>query len=153
MDLTSHIKFVEQMFVHVHRRDRLEDCVGCFLGDQSQEAKWKLSINFWWTVIREVEKSIKQSIKQILQAWLGAHFFELLVDIFVWVTEVLADIETDLFKIESSRDPPSVFIPIPSLLNSNGCARSDLHPFAYFLASGSSSMLKFFKLQTPKNRC
>jgi len=97
-----------------------------FFGRPIPRTKWKLSINFWWTVIREVEKSIKQSIKQILQAWLGAHFFELLVDIFVWVTEVLADIETDLFKIESSRDPPSVFIPIPKIESSNGCARSDL---------------------------
>jgi hypothetical protein len=103
-----------------------------FFGRPIPKAKWKLSINFWWTVIREVEKSIKQSIKQILQAWLGTHFFELLVDIFVWVVEALADIATDLSKFESNRDPPLVFIPIPKFESSNGCARSDLDPFAYF---------------------
>ncbi len=89
-------------------------------------------MSFWQAVIWGVKKSIKKAVKELLEAWLGTHFFELLVDIFVWVTEVLADIETDLFKIESSRDPPSVFIPIPKLVEFNGCARSDLNLFAYF---------------------
>ena len=96
-----------------------------FLGRPIPKAKWKLSINFWFSVIREVEKSIKQLTKQILQAWLGTHFFELVVDIFLWVVEALtgADIECE---IETSRDPPQIFIPIPKIESTNGCARSDL---------------------------
>jgi hypothetical protein len=131
MDLTSHIQFVERMF-SMSTEGPTGGLCWMFFGRPIPRAKWKLSINFWWTVIREVEKSIKQSIKQILQAWLGTHFFELLVDIFLWVIEVLADINTELCKTESSRDPPLVFIPIPKLVESNGCARSDLDPFAYF---------------------
>jgi len=50
----------------------------------------------------------------------------------VWVVEALADIATDLCKFESNRDPPLVFIPVPKLVESHGCARSDLDPFAYF---------------------
>jgi len=96
-----------------------------FFGRPIPRAKWKLSMNFWFSVIREVEKSIKQSIKQILQAWLGTHFFELLVDIFLWVVEAPtgADIKCE---IERSRDPPKIFSPIPKIESSNGCARSDL---------------------------
>ena len=131
MDLTSHIKFVERMF-SMSTEGPTGGLCWMFFGRPIPRAKWKLSINFWWSVIREVEKSIKQLIKQILEAWLGTHFFELLVDIFVWVVETLADIATELCKFESNRDPPSVFIPIPKLVESNGCARSDLDPFAYF---------------------
>jgi hypothetical protein len=126
MDLTSHIKFVEQMF-SMSTEGPTGGLCWMFFGRPIPRAKWKLSINFWFSVIREVEKSIKQSIKQILQAWLGTHFFELLVDIFLWVVEALtgADIECE---IETSRDPPSIpiFIPIPKIESSNGCARSDL---------------------------
>jgi len=126
MDLTSQIKFVEQMF-SMSTEGPTGGLCWMFFGRPIPRAKWKLSINFWWSVIREVEKSIKQSIKQILQSWLGTHFFELLVDIFVWVVEALtaADIECE---IKTSRDPPStpIFIPIPKIESSNGCARSDL---------------------------
>jgi len=124
MDLTSHIKFVEQMF-SMSTEGPTGGLCWMFFGRPIPRKKWKLSINFWWTVIREVEKSIKQSIKQILQAWLGTHFFELLVDIFLWVVEALtgADIECE---IETSRDPPKIFIPIPKIESTNGCARSDL---------------------------
>ena len=131
MDLTSHIKFVEQMF-SMSTEGPTGGLCWMFFGRPIPKAKWKLSMNFWWSVIREVEKSIKQSIKQILQAWLGTHFFELLVDIFVWVVEALADIASDFCKFESNRDPPFLFIPIPKFESSNGCARSDLDPFAYF---------------------
>jgi hypothetical protein len=131
MDLTSHIKFVEQMF-SMSTEGPTGGLCWMFFGRPIPKAKWKLSINFWWSVIREVEKSIKQSIKQILQAWLGTHFFELLIDIFVWVVEALADIATELCKFESNRDPPLVFIPVPKIVESHGCARSDLDPFAYF---------------------
>jgi hypothetical protein len=124
MDLTSHIKFVEQMF-SMSTEGSTGGLCWMFFGRPIPRAKWKLSINFWFSVIREVEKSIKQSIKQILQAWLGTHFFDLLVDIFLWVVEALtgADIECE---IETSRDPPKIFIPIPKIESTNGCARSDL---------------------------
>jgi hypothetical protein len=124
MDLTSHIQFVEQMF-SMSTEGPTGGLCWMFLGRPIPKAKWKLSINFWFSVIREVEKSIKQLTKQILQAWLGTHFFELLVDIFLWVVEALtgADIECE---IETSRDPPQIFIPIPKIESTNGCARSDL---------------------------
>jgi hypothetical protein len=124
MDLTSHIKFVEQMF-SMSTEGPTGGLCWMFFGRPIPRAKWKLSINFWFSVIREVEKSIKQSIKQILQTWLGTHFFDLLVDIFLWVVEALtgADIECE---IETSRDPPKIFIPIPKIESTNGCARSDL---------------------------
>ena len=131
MDLTSHIKFVERMFGLCTEGPNGVLSV-LFVGKPIPRAKWKLYMSFWQAVISGVKKSIEKAVKELLGAWLGTHFFELLVDIFVWVTEVLADIETDLFKIESSRDPPSVFIPIPKLVEFNGCARSDLNPFAYF---------------------
>jgi len=131
MDLTSHIKFVERMF-GLCTEGPNGVLSALFVGKSIPKAKWKLYMSFWQAVIWGVKKSIKKAVKELLEAWLGTHFFELLVDIFVWVTEVLADIETDLFKIESSRDPPSVFIPIPKLVEFNGCARSDLNPFAYF---------------------
>ena len=129
MDLTSHIKFVERMF-GLCTEGPNGVLSALFVGKSIPKAKWKLYMSFWQAVIWGVKKSIKKAVKELLEAWLGTHFFELLVDIFVWVTEVLADIETDLFKIESSRDPPSVFIPIPKLVEFNGCARSDLNLFA-----------------------
>jgi hypothetical protein len=131
MDLTSHIKFVERMF-GLCTEGPNGVLSALFTGKSIPKAKWKLYMSFWQAVIWGVKKSIKKAVKELLEAWLGTHFFELLVDIFVWVTKVLADIETDLFKIESSRDPPSVFIPIPKLVEFNGCARSDLNSFAYF---------------------
>jgi hypothetical protein len=96
-----------------------------FMGTPIPRAKWKLYMSFWQAVIWGVKKSIKKAVKELLEAWLGTHFFELLVDIFVWVTEVLADIDTDLCKIESTRDPPPIFIPVPKS-ESKGYARSDL---------------------------
>ena len=100
-------------------------------------------MSFWQAVVWEVKKSIEEAVKELLGAWLGTHFFELLVNIFVWVTEVLLTLDTDLCKIEASRDPPLVFIPIPKLVESHGCARSDLDPFAYFLRAVPAYMLIF----------
>jgi hypothetical protein len=123
MYLTSHIEFVERMF-SVCTEGPNGVLNSLFTGKPIPRAKWKLYMSFWQAVIWGVKKSIKKAVKELLEAWLGTHFFELLVDIFVWVTEVLADIDTDLCKIESSRDPPKIFIPIPKI-ESNGCARSD----------------------------
>jgi hypothetical protein len=131
MDLISHIKFVERMF-GLCTEGPNGVLSALFTGKPIPKAKWKLYMSFWQAVMWGVKKSIIKAVKELLEAWLGTHFFELLVDIFVWVTEVLADIDTDLCKIEASRDPPLVFIPIPKLVESHGCARSDLEPFAYF---------------------
>src|SRR4028118_1727679 len=131
MDLTSHIKFVERMFgLCTERPNGVLSAL--FVGKPIPRAKWKLYMSFWQAVICGVRESIKKAVRELLGAWLGTHFFELLVDIFVWVSEVLLTLDTDLCKIEASRDPPLVFIPIPKFVESNGCARSDLDPFAYF---------------------
>jgi len=94
----------------------------------------KKHLKFWRVVSNTIRYFIKIEIKEILRAWLGTRFFELLVvvKIFSWVVNVLTAFETEPCKIETSRDPPLVFIPIPKLVESNGCARSDLDPFAYF---------------------
>jgi len=69
-------------------------------------------------------------------AYLRLKFFrlllELLVELFSGVTEINTVVARTRTAIEASRDPPQVFIPIPKLVESNGCARSDLDPFAYF---------------------
>jgi len=69
-------------------------------------------------------------------AYLRLNFFrlllELLVELFSGVTEINTVVARTRTAIEASRDPPQVFIPIPKLVESNGCARSDLDPFAYF---------------------
>jgi hypothetical protein len=131
MYLTSHIKFVERMF-GLCTEGPNGVLSALFMGKPIPKAKWKLYMSFWQAVIWEVKKSIKNAVKELLEAWLGTHFFELLADIFVWVTKVLLALDTNLCKIEASRDPPLVFIPIPKLVESHGCARSDLDPFAYF---------------------
>ena len=95
-----------------------------FFGRPIPKGKWKKYMSFWRAVISTVGCSLKKQIKVMLQTWLGTHFFELLVDIFFWVIETLTTLETDLCKIEASRDPPKIFIPIPKI-ESNGCARSD----------------------------
>jgi hypothetical protein len=96
-----------------------------FAGRPIPKEKWKKYMSFWSAVIWKVGRTLKNQIKVMLQTWLGTHFFELLVDIFFWVIDTLTTLDTDLCKIETSRDPPEIFIPIPKI-ESNGCARSDL---------------------------
>lgn len=132
MDITPHIQFVEDMFdLCTEGPNGILNAL--FVGKPIPKAKRKLYMSFWQPVIWKIGKSIKKTVKELLRAWLGTHFFELLVDIFVWLTKVLADdTDTELCKIEASRNPPLVFVPIPKLIECNGCARSDLNPFAYF---------------------
>ncbi len=84
----------------------------------------KKDLDFWTCVVKLMAKYIDREIKAMLRACLKTHFFELLVDIFLWVIDTLTTPDTDLCKIEASRDPPKIFIPIPKI-ESNGCARSD----------------------------
>ena len=103
-----------------------------FVGRPIPKEKWKKYMSFWGAVIWRVRHTLKNQIKAMLQIWLGNHFFELLVDIFLWVTDTLTTADTDLCKIEASRDPPKIFIPIPKIKSNGGCARSDLLLLAYF---------------------
>ncbi|MEG4281363.1 hypothetical protein QUA62_28455 [Microcoleus sp. MON1_C1] len=84
----------------------------------------KKDLVFWNCVIKLMAQYIGKEIKAMLPAWLGTHFFELLVEIFSWVVATFVTLDADLCKIETSRDPPKIFIPIPKI-ESNGCARSD----------------------------
>jgi hypothetical protein len=118
MYLTSCIKFVEHQF------SLYSGGLTWMLGRPIPKEKRKKYMNFWMAVIWEVRRTLKNQIKAMLQTWLGTHFFELLVDIFFWVIDTLTTLDTDLCKIEKSRDPPKIFIPIPKI-ESNGCARSD----------------------------
>lgn len=79
---------------------------------------------FWTCVVGLSARYIRRETKSMLRVWLGTHFLELLVDIFVWLINTLTASDTDLCKMESNRDPPKIFIPIPKI-ESNGCARSD----------------------------
>ncbi|MGB7891717.1 MAG: hypothetical protein WCF82_07430 [Microcoleus sp.] len=79
---------------------------------------------FWSCVVGLIARHIGRETKAILRTQRENHFFKLVVNIGVWVIEVLKALDTDLCKIESNRDPPKIFIPIPKI-ESNGCARSD----------------------------
>jgi hypothetical protein len=114
--------------------------------------KRKKYMSFWMAVIWEVRRTLKNQIKAMLQTWLGTHFFELLVDIFFWVIDTLTTLDTDLCKIEKSRDPPKIFIPIPRLNRMVALAAIHLSACLFF-SERFHSRLNFFKLQTPKNRC
>jgi hypothetical protein len=120
MYLTSCIKLVEHQFSLYSG-----GLTWMFAGRPIPKEKWKKYMSFWSAVIWKVGHTLKNQIKVMLQTWLGTHFFELLVDIFFWVIDTLTTLDTDLCKIETSRDPPKIFIPIPKI-ESNGCARSDL---------------------------
>ncbi len=82
---------------------------------------------FWRVVINVIKYYVKREIKEMLRAWLGTRFLELLVvvEIFSWAVDELTSTDTELCKIEKSHDPPpKIFIPIPKI-ESDGCARSD----------------------------
>ena len=83
------------------------------------------SLGFWACVVALIAKYIGREIKAMHPVLLATHFFSVLVDIFCWVIDTLKSGDTEPCKIESNRDPPKIFIPIPKI-ESNGCARSDL---------------------------
>ena len=124
MGITSDIQFVEDMF-SIGTEGPNGVVTALFMGKLIPKAKRKLYMSYWSTVIWKAGKSIKKAIKEMLRAWLGTHFFELLVDVFLWLIDELTSTDTELGKAEGSRDPPpKIFIPIPKI-ESNGCARSD----------------------------
>ncbi|MEG4409237.1 hypothetical protein [Microcoleus sp. MON2_D5] len=85
----------------------------------------KKDFDFWTCVVRLMTQYIGKEITVMLRALLKTHFLELLVDAFLWVIDELTSTDTELCKIETGRDPPKIFIPIPKI-ESNGCTRSDL---------------------------
>jgi hypothetical protein len=97
------------------------DFVDCLVVTMMESLDWE--IHLWEIHLREV-------------AYLRLNFFRLLVELVgelsSWVTEINTVVHRARTAIEASRDPPKIFIPIPKLVESNGCARSDLDPFAYF---------------------
>jgi hypothetical protein len=61
--------------------------------------------------------------------WAGAHFFNPLVHFFfsfLCALDVYTAVVTDPRLVETNSDPPKIFIPIPKIESTNGCARSDL---------------------------
>jgi hypothetical protein len=93
---------------------------------------YRKSFDFWGDVVVEMMDSLDWEIHLMEVAYLRLNFFRLLVErlveLFSWVTEInsaVDDIECSV--IEASRDPPliPIFIPIPKIESSNGCARSD----------------------------
>ncbi|MEG4280513.1 hypothetical protein QUA62_24010 [Microcoleus sp. MON1_C1] len=132
MDLTPHIKTAEYKF-SMFTKGLTGGSTWLFGGRTIPKAQWKKYMSFWRCVVGEAAQSIKKAIKEMLPAWLGTHFFELLVDAFLWVIATLTTFETELCKIETSRDPPpKIFVPIPKFIEWNGCARSDSLLLAYF---------------------
>lgn len=91
------------------------------------------TLDFWHIVVRLMGQYIGKEI-QVLLVSLGPHFFSALVELFSWATNVNTPVNTKCSAIESTRDPPTVFIPIPRIESTNGCARSDLSA-RLFLAS------------------
>jgi hypothetical protein len=120
MDLISCIKLVEDDFSFCS-----EMGIPCLFEGQAIRANYKKHRTFWHIVIHKLGRAIKNDIKAMLRVFVGTHFFELLVEMFSWVIDGSTTPDTDLCKIEASRDPPLVFIPLPKT-ESNGCARSDL---------------------------
>ncbi len=91
------------------------------------------SLDFVDCLVVTMMESLDWEIHLMEVVYLRLNFFRLLVErlveLFSWVTEInsaVDDIECSV--IEASRDPPSIpiFIPIPKIESSNGCARSDL---------------------------
>ncbi|MEG4048378.1 hypothetical protein [Microcoleus sp. Pol17_C1] len=90
----------------------------------------KKHLKFWRVVSNAITYFIRGEIREMLWAWLGTRFFELLavVELFSWVIDTIktaVDV-VEYSAIEASRDPPSIFIPLPKIESTNGCARSDL---------------------------
>ena len=85
-------------------------------------------------------ESLDWEIHVMEVAYLRLNFFRLLVERLAelfswatdWVTEINTVIDRDRTAIEASRDPPLIFIPLPKIESTNGCARSDSLLLAYF---------------------
>ncbi|MEG5238695.1 hypothetical protein QUB77_31335 [Microcoleus sp. AT9b-C3] len=136
MDVAVYIELVRQGLCHARPDDTWES-----LWRRRRLAKAK-NWTFWRAVIYALKKEMELILKApITHTWLTAYITRCVRHAFYYVPvtvlppegfeidAVAIDIEAS--QIEASRDPP-IFIPIPKLESSNGCARSDLSLFAYF---------------------
>jgi hypothetical protein len=141
MDLFCYIESVRQGLCHARPDDTWE-----FLWRRRRIAQ-KKNWTFWRAVIYAVKKEMEVILKaSLILPWLVAYISTLLVHIFFYaVNYVYTAVAIDPRQIETSRDPPKIFIPIPKI-ESNGCARSDLST-CLFLASDSNVGSKFQKLK------
>ncbi len=140
MDLLSCIKSVEDEFSLIS-----EMGLPCIFEGQQIRRDWKKHRTFWHIVITKLKRAIKRAIKyeatlvtyeaklvvqvKSLQPKFARHHLRGLAGCSLWAKTITAlpDFDPDYFKgkVEGSRDPPLVFIPLPKI-ESNGCARSDL---------------------------
>ena len=136
MDVAVYIELVRQGLCQVRPDDTWES-----LWRRRRLAKAK-NWTFWRAVIYALKKEMELILKApITHTWLAAYVTRLVAHAFYYlgatalppegfeINIVAVSIETR--RIETSRDPP-IFLPIPKLVELNGCARSDLNPFAYF---------------------
>jgi hypothetical protein len=74
---------------------------------------------------KEMEALLKASL---LHPFAAAYSLTtLLVHIFFYaVNYVYTAVAIDPRRVETNSDPPKIFIPIPKIESTNGCARSDL---------------------------
>ncbi|MEG4521156.1 MULTISPECIES: hypothetical protein [unclassified Microcoleus] len=84
----------------------------------------KNTLDFWHCVVRLMAQYIGKEIKVLLLS-IGLHFFRALVEFLSWVVEINTAVDVECSAIEASRDPPSIFVPLPKI-ECNSCARSDL---------------------------
>jgi len=87
----------------------------------------KKNLDFWTCVVGVIAKYINQEIEAMLTSCLGLHFLRALVELFSWAINVNTPVNTKCTAtaIETSRGPPSIFIPLPKI-ECSSCARSDL---------------------------
>lgn len=136
MDLLSCIKSVEDEFSLIS-----EMGLPCIFEGQAIRGQWKKHRTFWHIVITKLKLAIKYEatlvtyeaklVAQVktLRPKFARHNFNGLADNSFGARTITAlpDFDPDYFKgkLEGSRDPPLVFIPLPKI-ELNGCARSDL---------------------------
>ena len=136
MDVTVYIELVRQGLSQARPDDTWES-----LWRRIRLAKAK-NWTFWRAVIYALKKEMELILKApITHTWLAAYVTRLVTHPFYYVAATLLPprgfeidtvaVGTETRKIETTRDPPPIFIPLPKI-ESHSCARSDLDPFAYF---------------------
>lgn len=137
MDVAVYIELVRQGLCQARPDDTWES-----LWRRIRLAKAK-NWTFWRAVIYALKKEMELILKApITHTWLAAYVTRLATHAFYYVAAILLPprgfeidtvaVGTETRRIETTRDPPPIFIPLPKIESSNGCARSDLDPFAYF---------------------
>ena len=137
MDIAVYIELVRQGLCQARPDDTWES-----LWRRIRLAKAK-NWTFWRAVIYALKKEMELILKApITHTWLAAYVTRLVTHAFYYVAATVLPprgfeidtvaVGTETRQIETTRDPPPIFIPLPKLVESHGCARSDLDPFTYF---------------------